>query len=242
MSTTKQDAKARREEEKARARQIIAARQQEREDERQAQAKLEAIAREEAAEREEEAQREAAERIKAISRKAGSDAASYDEAVKKFEDWVKAGSEIVQLLNRRYEALPLDSAESEALVDRFGVKGAKLPTEVLPPDVEPRVVVAMREIQGWSFTSRRSVLPHTEQDQHRLRTRRSYLEVANTPGYEIIAKVGLKPFPDLNERQREIVAERQREHDQARENMKAIAPLARETTAALDMVSGSRFR
>lgn len=242
MSSTTKDAKAQREEKKARAREIIAARQQEREDERRAQAELEAIAREEAAEREEEARREAADRNKAISRAAGGLATAYEQDQQAIFDAAQAFAELVARANARYRQLADGlAAESGALVDRFGVAPAKLPA-VVAPDQSEKIVAAMRLIRALSFVERALTAPATEQCEHRLRTRRSYAEVAGTPAFEIIARVGPKPFPELNERQREIVAERQREQEQERENMRSIGPLARETTAALDLVSASRLR
>ncbi|MCH7475430.1 MAG: hypothetical protein IIA27_12250, partial [Gemmatimonadetes bacterium] len=44
-----------------------------------------------------------------------------------------------------------------------------------------------------------------------MRTRRTYAEIAGTPGGEIIKAAGPKPWPDLTPKQREIVASRARE-------------------------------
>ncbi len=54
----------------------------------------------------------------------------------------------------------------------------------------------------------------TEHDEHRLRSRRSYAEVANTPGGKLIKTAGLKPWPELNAKQREIVESHARQRDE----------------------------
>jgi len=69
-----------------------------------------------------------------------------------------------------------------------------------------------RELFSWL----RGELPAQELCEHRLRSRRSYAEIAGTPAYEIIMEVGLGGFPALNKNQRNILASRQREAERLR--------------------------
>lgn len=196
------------------------------------------IERQEAAEREEAGRVAAADRIKAISRAAGSVIAQLDDDERKVEDAAKAYAAAVAQLNARYRQVEMLKAESDALVDRFGIGAAKVP-QVLPPNRRERSIAAARQVQAAEPSDYRAVLPITEQcSPHRLRVRRNYSEVAGSEAHEIIIKAALRPFPALNEAQQRIIEERQREQEEATRSMKAIAPLAQETNAALSLVPG----
>ena len=116
-------------------------------------------------------------------------------------------------LNGRYRGLAMLKAEAGALAARFGVAA---------PTFAPVVIPAMREgcgaaalvVGSIKFLDHSHVSPGTERDEHHLRTRRTYAEIAGTPGGEIIKAAGLKPWPDLTPKQREIVASRAREREE----------------------------
>jgi len=113
-------------------------------------------------------------------------------------------------LNERYRGLAMLKAEAGALAARFGVAA---------PTFAPVVIPAMREgcgaaalvVGSIKFLDHSHVSPGTERDEHHLRTRRTYAEVAGTPGGEILKAAGLKAWPELNAKQREIVESRVRE-------------------------------
>lgn len=62
----------------------------------------------------------------------------------------------------------------------------------------------------------------TEECEHSMWVRRTYAEAAGTPGAEIIEAAGLKPFPKLSERQREIITAKAREQEQERRRMAGL--------------------
>ena len=86
---------------------------------------------------------------------------------------------------------------------------------VVAPAVRADVVAAYGELRVLWLPERTDAFrPQVEQDPTGLVARRTYAEIAGTPGYATIMDAGLQPFPALTERQRAIVA--QREADRAR--------------------------
>ena len=65
--------------------------------------------------------------------------------------------------------------------------------------------------QSMTFIDHAHVAQSTEKCEHHLRSRRTYREVANTPGAAIIEVAGPKAWPKLSERQQEMVESRERE-------------------------------
>lgn len=185
---------------------------------------LEKIERQEAEERETTGRKAAVERVKGISRAIGSVIASLDDDEQRVVEAATAYAETVAQLNARYRQVEMLKAESDALVDRFGVNGAKVPP-VLPPNRRERSIAAARQIQATELSDYRAILPVTEQCEHRLRVRPNYSEVAGSAAYEIISAAGLRPFAPLNEAQQRIVEERQQEREQASRNAKGISTL-----------------
>jgi hypothetical protein len=228
--------------EEAELRNVLAEREREREQERRAQARLVEIQRLRAERKRQTAIVKATERIKGISRAAGSVAASYAADQQRFEEAVNALDKVRREMNDRYEQLKLCSAESSALMDCLGVTGAKLP-DVLPPDAVEAVVEGMRRIREMTFVEKRSIEPIEERCEHGLRARRNYAEIAGTAGYEIIMEAGgPKSFAPLSETQQRIVEDRQREREQGTRTSREISQLAKETTAAYALVPGGGIR
>jgi len=232
-ATSTQDAKAQREQRAAELRRIINAPSEK----DQAAEELARIEREERAEREEAGRKLAVERSKAISRAIGSVVASLDEDEQRAADAAKAYIDAVTQLNARYRQIETLAAESDAIVDRFGIGGAKVP-KTLPPNRRERCIAIARQIAALEYGDYRSLNPITEQCENRMRVRRNYSEVAGTPSYDIINGAGLKPFSPLSEVQLRMVEDRQRGQEQDRQGMKSIAPLARETLAESAIRSG----
>jgi hypothetical protein len=86
----------------------------------------------------------------------------------------------------------------------------------------------------------RSLLDHTnawpaptEQCEHKMRERRSYTEIQGTEGYDIITAVGLKPFPDLTDRQLAVVARRKSENEELRQHLALTATVPSEGPASI---------
>ena len=73
----------------------------------------------------------------------------------------------------------------------------------------------METVAEASFVEHGHVRQPVEECEHGMRQRRTYREVAGTPGYQIIAAAGLKPFAELTETQRKQLASR--EEQRARE-------------------------
>jgi hypothetical protein len=194
-------------------------------------AKLAQIEREEAEEREQEGRKAAADRCKAISRALGSLATQFEEDELALLQHAAAYGEAVERINNRYAQIQLLAAESDALTDRFrGVAPAKVP-EIIPPDRREVVITAARAVEGMTYSNGAPILPATETCEHELRRRRSYEEVRSTPAFEIISRAGIPRFPELNERQRFIVAERKRESAQDDKNRTEIGKMAAQAPA-----------
>lgn len=153
----------------------------------------------------------AEKRIVAISRASGSVAASLEDDEEKVAAAAEAYAATVRCLNERYRQLEGLAAESRALVDRFGVAGAKIPT-VTPPDGRDGVVAAVRLVAPLAFAGYFSARPSFEEDEHGLRSRRTYEEVSGSEAYRIITSAGLKPWPALTARQQAAVAAVDAEH------------------------------
>jgi len=166
-------------------------------------AELAAVERQIAEQREQDGKAAAKKRIDGISRAAGSVAASLDSDVERLVQLLTQTGAAIERLNDRYAQFVTLTVEGAALVDRFGVAGPKLPVVVAPA----RRAVSFDAIPPLA-ASHRPREPERETDDTGLRQRRSYAEVAGTEGFKIIVAAGLKPFPELTDRQRELIAER----------------------------------
>src|SRR5207244_1941256 len=98
--------------------------------------------------------------------------------------------------------------EDAALADRFGLDASALVPAVAAPAVRAEAVAVYTKLWERQLTDRadRPTRPEVEKDQTGLSTRRTFAEIAGTPGYEIIMEAGLVEFAPLTELQREIVA------------------------------------
>ncbi len=69
---------------------------------------------------------------------------------------------------------------------------------------------------GVKFIDHAHIRVAREQDEHGLRTRRSYEEIEGTEGFAIIQSAGLKPFNRVTPAQQQIIAGRERQAEQER--------------------------
>jgi len=164
--------------------------------------------------READAVRKAKDRLLGIRRAWDSVAVSSIEAaeqrvVKKIAEL----SDEIAKLNDGYSRSVQLRAEAAALSDRFNLPKPTFPD--VPPPARRDVAVALTILPNTLLASAWRSEP-TEQDEHEMRTRRTYEEANGTLGAEIIAAAGLKPWEPLTERQQEILAAREREKEQTR--------------------------
>ena len=174
-----------------------------------------------AAEREADAKQQATKRLIGIRKAHGSIVNEMDrdeERVRSLHDELTAA---VQRLNERYQTALAFEAEAAALIDRFEID-AELPPAPPAPGARniPEPLPALLDV---AFVGSPATEEHAEMDWRR---RRTYAEVRGTPGYEIIAKVGPKPWRQLNEQEQHVLAvRRQRAERDARAGEKLGAPL-----------------
>ena len=110
--------------------------------------------------------------------------------------------------------------------------GAKL-AAVTAPARRSVCIDAARNVESAGFADHAHITPATESCEHHIRRRRTYREVKGTAGYDIIAEAGLPPFPELTERQQEIVASRARQKKEEARTMERFgAEAARSTQRA----------
>lgn len=169
------------------------------------------------AERRDAASRTAAEaRCVDISAAVQSVVAALESEEQLVVEAAQAYAAAVERVNSHYREYEQLTAERAALGDRFaGLTGAKLPTAT-PPDQRDACSAAARMVREVSFERLRRPWPKTELCEHVMRERRTYGEVAGSPGHAIILQAGLKLWPELTARQREILAERDRDTAEAR--------------------------
>lgn len=199
-----------------------------------AQQRLREIETEMAQEKENEARAAAEKRAVAISRALGSVASELEDderrALEAAQAYVTAVARLNDRFRQKYEALLL---ENEALKDRFGIKGAKLPAGVLSPERHATSIEAFRTVNAVVYVGESwfRITAHTEKCEHGIRIRRTYGEVAGTPTLDIIKDAGLKPFPALTDAQRERLEERKRENAQVAKDLAAYATEVERVTA-----------
>lgn len=191
---------------------------------KRAQERLREIEAQLALQKEEGVRKTAEKRVVAISRAAGSVAAELDDDATRVLDAANAYAEAVRRYNerfRKYEGLQLENA---ALTDRFGVKGAKVPS-VLAPERNQVAIKAAQVVTTVAFIRETWFVQSEgkEKCEHGLRQRRTYAEVLGTPSFAIICEAGLKPFPELTDGQRERLDEQARDAAQAAKEMAQYA-------------------
>lgn len=195
-----------------------------------AEAELREIERQIAETREADARLAAEKRMLGCKRAVGSVIASIEADDDRILETAKAFVAAAERVNARYSQYQSFAREDGSMRDRFTLDGEKLPF-VIPPEAREKVAAAARMVQAVTFAGydtgdRR---PTFESCEHGLRVRRTYEEVSGTPSAEIIQSAGLKPWPELTERQRERVAALGRQQEAS---IGALAELAVERTIA----------
>jgi hypothetical protein len=171
--------------------------------------------------REWEGIRAAKDRLVAIRRAFGSVQSSIDGDVDRVNAAIAALEDTIATLNARYDQTTKLRAESAALADRFSLPKPTLP--IVAPPASRDLAVALIRLPN-TLVAGNGSHPYLaeEQDEYNMRTRRTYAEAAGTPGGEIIEAAGLKPFPELTERQREFLAAREREKESDRRALRGL--------------------
>lgn len=161
---------------------------------------------------EQDALQKAQQRILGISRAVGSILSETVEDRERVLEAARAYAEAVNRLNDRFAKYQSLVAEDAALRDRFGVTGAKIP-RVVSPNETASVIAASRVVEAVTYATDRISRPQTEKDEHGVRERRTYGEVAGSPAYAIIVAAGAKPWRPLSEREQESIAALGREKE-----------------------------
>lgn len=169
--------------------------------------------------------RRAKDRTVAIRRALGSAVSEIVEDDARVLAAVASVAEAIARLNGRYSQIVTLRAEAAALADRFA-----LPKPILPDVEAPARRAVAVELTRLPNTLRDTAWGNqpTEECEFKMRTRRTYSEVSGTPGAEIIATAGLKPFPALTKRQNEIIGAKAREKEQALRVMAGLPKLPAE--------------
>ena len=152
---------------------------------------------------------EAKQRHTGIKRAYGSLVSQLDKDEAAVVEACRVVRDAIVTVNARYTTLMKLPGEADALSDRFGLLLPALPP-VIAPDRRD-VVAAVIRLQDVAFVRNGRTRPRTEKDETGMVERRTYAEVAGTDAYTIIASVGPKDFPALTDRQRTIVASRERQ-------------------------------
>jgi len=176
-----------------------------------------------------------------IRRGAGSLAVELDRDAERFVAAVAGVVAAGKTFDERFQKYEALRVEDAALADRFGLGDADGVPSVVAPAVRADVVAAYDQLRGlWLAERTDAFWPQVEQDPTGLVARRTYAEIAGTPGYATIMDAGLRDFPPLTERQREIVAEREAERTRrAAQAKESAGALATEAARALRRPDGT---
>ena len=96
--------------------------------------------------------------------------------------------------------------------------GAKL-AAVTAPARRSVCIDAARNVESVGFADHAHITPATEECEHHIRRRRTYQEVEGTEAFRIITEAHLLPFPELTERQCQIVEDRRRQKKEEERTM-----------------------
>lgn len=185
--------------------------------------------------REAAGQAEAEQRMVGIARAFGSVRQQLDEDEAKVREAAWHATAAADRVNERFRALEMLRAEANALAERFGLAAPAFPPVVIPARREG-CAAAVMAAQAITFLDHAHMRPDTEQDEHGVRVRRTYREIEATEGYRIImAAGGPKGWPELTERQRAILAEREREKVREAAEMQRFAAQADRSLSRREM-------
>lgn len=156
---------------------------------------------------EQETTQRAEARVLGIRKAFGSVLNEYGEDKKRINHAVAALWEAISKLNARGKQLERLRDEAAALADRFGLATPKLPL-VTEPEGDTDIDVSLPR-----FWRVKPVRPGVEMCEHNVRERRNYSEIAGSEGHWIIQQVGLKPFRELNEPERAVLEQTEKERN-----------------------------
>jgi hypothetical protein len=150
---------------------------------------------------------EVKQRLVGIQRAAGSLASALEQDDARGLAAAQEYRRALETLDARFMKIQLLRLEAAALGDRFGLPAPDLPVVTMPGVRE--AVEEAAKIVAEAPQRRTAYEPTaTEQCEFGLRSRRTFAEIAGTPGYDLIQQIGLVPWPALTERQRQIIADR----------------------------------
>jgi len=148
----------------------------------------------------------------------------YEAGISQLSDAAAEYVEASVTLHQTFGALAKMRAERAALADRFeGVATPNLPpSPIVAPAQHGGVRLAVKTV-AINFADHAHIAMATEKDEHGLRSRRSYREAADSPGYDIIKTVGLPPWPKLTTAQAAIRDGRRRDAEAERRDSTRFA-------------------
>jgi hypothetical protein len=183
--------------------------------------------------REQEGAKAARARCEAIVAEAQEAAAEYERAATTMLECARAYDTARTKFLEAFEKTKELRLEENALCHRFELARSKLP--VIPVPARHPVLAQMPFVGDYNWPDNAHKAEATQRCEHQMRTRRTYKECSRTEGFEIITGAGLRPFAELNARQRELLAEKERDNKREAEIVKRMqqeTELA-ERTAAL---------
>jgi hypothetical protein len=161
-----------------------------------------------AARREAALQTEVKQRLLGIQRAVGGLTSNLEQDDVRVLLAARAYAAALQMLDERFLTLQRYRLEAAALAHRFALPMPDLQSIVLPGRRaavnEAATIARAAPIRDTGAV----VIPPEETCEFTLRTRRSYEECAGTPGFALIQKAGLVPFPELTAAQQQIRDER----------------------------------
>jgi len=145
----------------------------------------------------------AQERLLGIVRAAGSLNAALEQDEVRVLQTQEAANKAKTMLNERCDKLAALRREARALADRFGLEAPAIEAPV------PATLPVLRELEGvdlhgtlYAGEMIREMCTRDGVELHR----RTYEEIAGSPGYEIVQAAGLKPWPVPTPEQRRVAA------------------------------------
>ncbi|MEX2179339.1 MAG: hypothetical protein WD801_11545 [Gemmatimonadaceae bacterium] len=196
-------------------------------------AELAAIEQQMSERQEDEARERAKQRLLGIRRAIGSVVASLEEDEARVRAAKAALEDAIRRFNDRFGQVNGLKAEAEALCHRF-----QLPTPALPKVTAP-ALRGLETAPSVELVAHVRTRPRVEQCEHGLRERRTYAEVRGTEGHTIITAAGLRPFPELTERQQRGIAHREREQAETNRQHERMAQHVEEAKRALGAFPGA---
>lgn len=161
------------------------------------------------------AKAKAMDRMVGIARAYGSLANELDEDEARLRAKLDEARAAIAALNARYLKLQTLTIEAAALADRFAIERPAFRSVASPAHRKLNYSLPS-PTHGWMPS------PQLERCEHGLRQRRNYTEIKGTPAYRIIEEAGLKAWPELSDRDKRTLAEREREREKMQRQLASL--------------------